>query len=109
MKLKISSLAANANVAHLSYAGDPITGDNCNLGTIAIIVNLWHEWKNIKCMVKKGGRIERDTGRQKLGVITGDNCKTGIHISFCSGVKISAGCMTLLGEAVKRDLIKNNF
>ncbi len=103
VEIKNSFIGDNTNVAHLSYVGDSIIGDNCNLGAGTITANLRHDWKNIKCMVK--GEL-KDTSRQKLGVIMGDNCKTGIHTSFYSGVKIGAGCMTLPGEVVKRDLIK---
>ncbi len=101
VEIKNSIIGDNTNVAHLSYVGDSIIGDNCNLGAGTITANLRHDWKNIKCMVK--GEL-KDTGRQKLGVIMGDNCKTGIHTSFGPGVKISACCMTLPGEIVKRDV-----
>jgi len=106
VEIKNSIIGDNTNVAHLSYVGDSIIGDNCNLGGGAITANLRHDWKNIKCMIK--GEL-KDTGRQKLGVIMADNCKTGIHTSFYPGVKINPGCMTLPGEIVKRDLEKNNF
>lgn len=103
VEIKNSIIGDNTNVAHLSYVGDSIIGDNCNLGGGTITANLRHDWKNIKCMVK--GEL-KDTGRQKLGVIMGDNCKTGIHTSLYPGVKINPGCMTLPGEVVKRDLEK---
>ncbi|MFH1049039.1 MAG: bifunctional sugar-1-phosphate nucleotidylyltransferase/acetyltransferase [Patescibacteria group bacterium] len=106
VEIKNSIIGDNTNVAHLSYVGDSIIGDNCNLGAGTITANLRHDWKNIKCMVK--GEL-KDTGRQKLGVIMGDNCKTGIHTSLYPGVKIGAGCMTLPGEIVKKDLTDNNF
>lgn len=106
VEIKNSIIGDNTNVAHLSYVGDSIIGDNCNLGGGTITANLRHDFKNIKCMIK--GEL-KDTGRMKLGVIMGDNCKTGIHTSLFPGVKINAGCMTLPGEIVKRDLIKNNF
>ncbi len=106
VEIKNSIIGDCTNIAHLSYVGDSIIGDNCNLGAGTITANLRHDWKNIKCMVK--GEL-KDTGRQKLGIIMGDNCKTGIHTSFYPGVKINSGCMTLPGEIVKRDLEKNNF
>lgn len=106
VEIKNSIIGDNTNIAHLSYVGDSIIGDNCNLGGGTITANLRHDWKNIKCMIK--GEL-KDTGRQKLGVIMGDGCKTGIHTSLYPGVKINPGCMTLPGEIVKRDLEKNNF
>lgn len=106
VEIKNSIIGDNTNVAHLSYVGDSIIGNNCNLGAGTITANLRHDWKNIKCMIKNE---LKDTGRQKLGVIMGDNCKTGIHTSLYPGVKINAGCMTLPGEIIKRDLVENNF
>jgi UDP-N-acetylglucosamine diphosphorylase / glucose-1-phosphate thymidylyltransferase / UDP-N-acetylgalactosamine diphosphorylase / glucosamine-1-phosphate N-acetyltransferase / galactosamine-1-phosphate N-acetyltransferase len=106
VEIKNSIIGDNTNVAHLSYVGDSIIGDNCNLGAGTITANLRHDWKNIRCMVK--GEL-KDTGRQKLGVIMGDNCKTGVHTSLFPGIKINSGCMTLPGEVVKRDPEKNNF
>ncbi len=104
VEIKNSIIGDNTNVAHLSYVGDSIIGDNCNLGAGTISANLRHDWKNIKCMIN--GEL-KDSGRQKLGFIMGDGCKTGIHTSFYPGIKISAGCITLPGEAVKRDLENN--
>lgn len=103
VEIKNSIIGDNTNVAHLSYVGDSIIGDNCNLGAGTITANVRHDGKNIKCMIK--GEL-KDTGRQKLGVIMGDNCKTGIHTSIYPGVKINPGCMTLPGEIIKRDLEK---
>ncbi len=101
VEIKNSIIGDNTNVAHLSYVGDSIIGDNCNFGAGTITANLRHDGKNIKCMIK--GEL-KDTGRKKLGVIMGDNCKTGIHTSLGPGVKINSGCMTMPGEVVKRDL-----
>lgn len=103
VEIKNSIIGDNSNVAHLSYVGDSVIGDNCNLGAGTITANLRHDGKNIKCMIK--GEL-KDTGRKKLGVIMGDNCKTGINTSLYPGVKIGEGCMILPGEVVKRDLEK---
>ncbi len=101
VEVKNSIVGNNTNILHLSYVGDSVIGDNCNLGAGTITANLRHDRKNIRCIVKEE---LKDTGRQKLGVIMGDNCKTGIHTSFYPGVKMGSGCTTLPGEIVKRDL-----
>jgi bifunctional UDP-N-acetylglucosamine pyrophosphorylase/glucosamine-1-phosphate N-acetyltransferase len=101
VEIKNSVIGDNTNVAHLSYIGDSIIGDNCNIGAGTITANLRHDWKNIKCMIKNE---LKDTGRKKLGIIMGDNCKTGIHTSFFPGVKINPGCMTLPGDIIRKDL-----
>lgn len=106
VEIKNSIIGNNTNVAHLSYVDDSIIGENCNLGAGTITANLRHDCKNIRCIIKEK---LKDTGRQKLGIIMGDNCKTGIHTLFYPGVKINPGCITLPGEIIKRDLLKNNF
>lgn len=103
VEIKNSIIGERTNVAHLSYVGDSIIGDDCNLGGGTITANLRHDFKNVRCMIK--GEL-KDTGRQKLGVIMGDNCKTGINNSIYPGVKIDAGTLTLPGDIIKRDLIK---
>jgi UDP-N-acetylglucosamine diphosphorylase / glucose-1-phosphate thymidylyltransferase / UDP-N-acetylgalactosamine diphosphorylase / glucosamine-1-phosphate N-acetyltransferase / galactosamine-1-phosphate N-acetyltransferase len=102
VEIKNSIIGDNTNVAHLSYVGDSIIGDNCNLAGGTIMANLRHDGKSVRCMIK--GEL-KDTGRLKLGVIMGDNCKTGIHTSIYPGVKINPGYKTLPGDVVKRDLI----
>ncbi|MEK9135001.1 MAG: bifunctional sugar-1-phosphate nucleotidylyltransferase/acetyltransferase [Patescibacteria group bacterium] len=106
VEIKNSIIGDNTNVAHLSYIGDSIIGDNCNIGAGTITANLRHDWKNIKCMIRNE---LKDTGRVKLGIVMGDNCKTGINTSFFPGVKIDPECITFPGDIVKRDLIKNKL
>jgi bifunctional UDP-N-acetylglucosamine pyrophosphorylase/glucosamine-1-phosphate N-acetyltransferase len=103
VEIKNSIIGDNTNIAHLSYVGDSIIGDNCNLGAGTIVANLRHDDKNIKSMVN-GDLI--DSGRKKLGVIIGDNCKTGTHTSFYPGAKINPERWTLPGDVVKKDLKK---
>jgi bifunctional UDP-N-acetylglucosamine pyrophosphorylase/glucosamine-1-phosphate N-acetyltransferase len=105
VEIKNSIICDNTNIAHLSYVGDSIISNNCNLGAGTITANLRHDWKNIKCKIN-GNLI--DSGRKKLGVIMGDNCKTGTHTSFYPGIKINPECWTLPGNVVKKDLTGNN-
>jgi len=56
---------------------------------------------NIKMMVKG---IALDTGRRKLGVVMGDNVKTGIRTSFMPGVKVGANALVGANLMVERDL-----
>ncbi len=46
-----------------------------------------------------------DTGRRKFGTIIGEGVHTGIHTSIYPGRKIGAGCMTLPGDVVKKDVM----
>ena len=100
VEIKHSIIGDNTNVAHLSYIGDSVIGDNVNIGAGSITANLRFDEKKIGSTV--GGNIQ-DTGRNKLGVIIGDNCKIGINVSFYPGVKIGAEKQILPGEIIKED------
>ena len=100
VEIKHSIVGDNTNIAHLSYVGDSVIGDNVNVGAGSITANLRFNEKNVGSSVD--GNIQ-DTGRKKLGVIIGDNCKIGINVSFYPGVKIGAEKQILPGEIVKED------
>ena len=75
------------HVGHLSYVGDSVFGEKCNLGAGTIIANLRFDDGKIKMIIKDKAV---DTGRRKLGAIFGDNVKTGIKSLFMPGVKVGA-------------------
>ncbi|MEA1936785.1 MAG: bifunctional sugar-1-phosphate nucleotidylyltransferase/acetyltransferase [Patescibacteria group bacterium] len=101
VEIKSSIIGDCVNIAHLSYFGDSVIGDNVNIAAGNITANLRFDNKNIKSPVN--GDVQ-DTKRRKLGVIIGDNCKTGINISFYPGVKINPGSEIIPGKIVKRDI-----
>jgi bifunctional UDP-N-acetylglucosamine pyrophosphorylase/glucosamine-1-phosphate N-acetyltransferase len=70
------------NVPHNNYVGDSILGQECNLGAGTKVANLRLDGKNIIAILK-GRPI--DTGLRKLGVIMGDEVKTGINSSIDPG------------------------
>ncbi len=72
---------------HMNYVGDSIIGRRCNLGAGTNIANLRLDGKNI-AVVLRGEMV--DTGLKKLGVIMGDDVKTGINSSIDPG--------TIIGE-----------
>ncbi len=106
VEIKNSIIGDDSNVAHLSYVGDSVIGNNVNFGAGTVAANLRHDGKNVKCMIN-GNLV--DSGKMKLGILVGDNCKIGINNSFYPGVKIDSGFMTLPREVIKKDLIQNNF
>jgi bifunctional UDP-N-acetylglucosamine pyrophosphorylase/glucosamine-1-phosphate N-acetyltransferase len=101
VEIKNSILLAHTHVAHLSYLGDSILGENVNLGAGTISSNFRHDGKNHRTSVD--GTLV-DTGRHKFGTIIGDGVHTGIHTSIYPGRKIGAGATTLPGEIVKHDI-----
>ncbi|MCG3225193.1 MAG: NTP transferase domain-containing protein, partial [Candidatus Heimdallarchaeota archaeon] len=68
-EIKNSIIGDNTHVAHLSYVGDTIIGENCNFGAGTKTANLRLDKQVIPVNVK--GKRE-DSGRRKLGAIIGD-------------------------------------
>lgn len=94
-EVKNSILMDNVHVGHLSYVGDCIIGEGCNLGAGFISANLRFDKKTVKMRVR-GEKV--DTGRVKMGVVMGDNVLTGVGAVFMPGVTI--GCNSWIGPNV---------
>ncbi|MDD1752796.1 MAG: NTP transferase domain-containing protein [Methanotrichaceae archaeon] len=88
VEVKNSSIMDGTKIGHLSYVGDSVIGENCNFGAGTIVSNLRHDGANIKSFIK-GQRI--DSERRKLGVIMGDDVKTGINTTILPGTVIESG------------------
>jgi bifunctional UDP-N-acetylglucosamine pyrophosphorylase/glucosamine-1-phosphate N-acetyltransferase len=103
-EIKNSIIMDNVHVGHLSYVGDSILGENCNLGAGTITANYRLDGGTIKMVVKD--RVV-DSGRTKLGAVLGDNVKAGINALFMPGVKV--GCNSWIGPnvVVHRDVLAN--
>ena len=86
-EVKNSILMERSKAPHHNYVGDSILGRNCNLGSGTKIANLRHDGASIYVIIR-GERV--DSGLHKLGVILGDDVKTGINASLNVG--------TILGE-----------
>lgn len=84
-EIKNSIIMDKAHIGHLSYVGDSIIGEECNLGAGTIVANYRFDAKTIKTVIKDE---VVDTERTKLGVILGDRVKTGINTLFMPGVKV---------------------
>ncbi len=100
-EVKNTILMEKAAVPHLSYVGDSIIGERCNLGAGTITANLRFDHKNVK-MTVKDKRV--DTGHRKLGMVMGDDCQTGVNVSFHPGVKVGAGAWIAPGVTVDKDV-----
>lgn len=103
-EIKGSIIMDNAHIGHLSYVGDSIIGEKCNLGAGTITANFRFDGKTVKMMVK--GRVV-DSGRRKLGAILGDGVKTGINALFMPGVKVGINTWVGPNLTVSRDLPSN--
>jgi bifunctional UDP-N-acetylglucosamine pyrophosphorylase/glucosamine-1-phosphate N-acetyltransferase len=84
-EIKNSLILNQTHIGHMSYVGDSIIGALCNFGAGTITSNLRFDNKTVKVKVK--GKVI-DSGVRKLGVIIGDNVKTGIGVRFMPGIKV---------------------
>jgi bifunctional UDP-N-acetylglucosamine pyrophosphorylase/glucosamine-1-phosphate N-acetyltransferase len=83
VEIKNSIIMDRSKVPHLSYVGDSVIGEDCNLGAGTKVANLK---LNNKEIVVDG----KNTGRRKLGVIMGDGVETGINTSINVGTVIGS-------------------
>ena len=104
-EVKNSIIMDRAHVGHLSYVGDSILGERCNLGAGTILANYRFDAGGVKMVVK--GKVV-DSGRRKLGAILGDDVKTGVNSVLMPGVKVGAGSWVGANFMVERDLPANS-
>ena len=90
---------------HSGYFGDSIFGRGCRLGAGTITANVKIDRGEIKPRVK-GEKIS--TGLDSLGVIVGENTKTGIHCSLMPGVLIGSNCQIGPNSVVFENLEDNS-
>jgi len=100
-EIKNSVIMDNTHIGHLSYVGDSVTGENCNLGAGTVTANYRLDAGTIKMSVK--GKVV-DSGRRKLGVVLGDGVKAGINALFMPGVKVGSNSVVGPNVVVYRDL-----
>ncbi len=74
---------------HSGYFGDSIFGKGCRIGAGTITANVRIDRGEIKSIVK-GEKI--GTGLDSLGVVMGENSRTGINCSLMPGVLIGNNC-----------------
>jgi len=103
-EIKNSMLMDGTHVGHLSYVGDSIIGEKCNLGAGTITANYRLDGRTVKMMVKDK---TVDTERTKLGIVLGDNVKSGINALFMPGVKVGVNSWVGPNVVVDRDLASN--
>lgn len=101
VEVKSSIIGENTKIQHLSYVGDSIIGENCNVGAGTIFSNLRHDESNIKMTVSD--KVV-DTGRKKFGAIVGDNVKFGVGTIIYPGKRIWPNKSTLPGQKIEKDM-----
>ena len=89
------SIIGDQCLFHMNYIGDSIISNNCLFGAGTITANFRFDENNIKVVI---GDKKIDSGTNKLGIIMGDNCKTGINACLQPGIKV--GPQSIVGPNV---------
>ena len=100
VEIKNSIIMNKSNICHLSYVGDSVIGEGCNLGAGTITANVRHDGEQVMSMIK--GKLVASS-RTKLGCVMADGVHTGINTSIYPGRKFWPSTFTLPGEIVKKD------
>ncbi len=106
VEIKNSIIMDNCSINHLSYVGDSVVGEACNLGAGTITANHRHDDGNILSMVKE--KLV-NTERNKFGAILSDGVSTGIHTSIYPGRKLWPRMTTFPGDVIEKDLLTKDF
>ncbi len=101
-EIKNSIVMDHTCIQHLSYIGDSIIGEHCNFGAGTMVANLKFSDRTIRMRIKD--KLE-DTGRRKLGIVAGDNVRTGINSSIMPGVRIASGAIIPPGSLLSEDVM----
>ena len=84
VEVKKSQIGQDVKVSHLSYIGDSIIKNNCNIGAGAITCNY--------------------DGKNKNKTMIGENCFIGSNSSLVAPLKIKKGSLIGAGTVVNRDI-----
>ena len=105
-EIKNSIIMDKTHIGHLSYVGDSVIGEDCNLGAGTTVANFRLDGKTVKMLVKDE---VVNSERMKLGVILGDGVKTGINTLFMPGVKVGHNSWIGPNLVVNRDVPPKAF
>jgi len=100
-EIKNSIIMDGTHIHHLSYVGDSIIGERCNLGAGTVVANVKFSDRNVQMRLRD--KLE-DSGLRKLGVFTGDDVKTGVNSSIMPGVRIASGATVPAGSVISEDI-----
>jgi bifunctional UDP-N-acetylglucosamine pyrophosphorylase/glucosamine-1-phosphate N-acetyltransferase len=104
-EVKNSIVMQKSHIPHHNYVGDSIIGSDCNFGSGTKVANLRLDDGPVKVTLK-GKRVS--SGRRKLGVIIGDDVKTGINATLDVGTIIFSGSRIGPGAHASGTIGKNS-
>lgn len=92
-----------SNKAHDGFIGDAVVGEWCNLGGGTTASNLKNDYGEIKLWNYAVQRFER-TGRQFVGLVMGDHCKTGVNCMINTATVLGVG-VNIHGSGFPRNFV----
>jgi bifunctional UDP-N-acetylglucosamine pyrophosphorylase/glucosamine-1-phosphate N-acetyltransferase len=98
VEVKNSIVMDHTKIPHLSYVGDSVIGERCNFGAGTKVANLRLDEKEVMVVVDGA---KTGSGRRKLGVIMGDDVKTGINATIDVGTIIGEGTFIGIGALAR--------
>lgn len=104
VEIKNSIISQGSRICPLSYIGDSIIGENCNLSAGTILANLRFDGKNIYSVIKDK---KIDTQRKKFGAVLGSKVKTGINVFIMPGVLVEANSIIAPHSLIKENIFNN--
>jgi bifunctional UDP-N-acetylglucosamine pyrophosphorylase/glucosamine-1-phosphate N-acetyltransferase len=104
-EVKNSIIMDGSHIPHHNYVGDSIIGSGCNFGSGTKVANLRLDDGPVPVTLK-GMKVS--SGRRKLGVIVGDDVKTGINSTLDAGTIIYSGTRIGPGAHASGTIGKNS-
>ena len=98
VELKNTVVMDHTKIPHLSYVGDSVFGERCNFGAGTKVANLRLDEKEVMVVIDG---VRTGSGRRKLGVIMGDDVKTGINATIDVGTVIGEGTFIGMGAVAR--------
>lgn len=89
VEIKNSTIGKNSKVSHMSYVGDAVVGENCNIGCGVIFANY--------------------NGKQKNKIVIGNNCFIGSNCNLIAPLNIADNTYICAGTTVTKDTNINDF
>ncbi|MCU0798795.1 MAG: sugar phosphate nucleotidyltransferase [Candidatus Thermoplasmatota archaeon] len=104
-EVKNSIVMDGTHIPHHNYVGDSIIGERCNLGSGTKVANLRLDEGPVPVTIK-GKKVS--SGRRKLGVIMGDDVKTGINATIDAGCMVHSGARIGPGARAKGTVLRDS-
>jgi len=91
---------------HTNYVGDSVVGNNVSMGSGTVTANLRLDDGEIQSIIKEE---KINTGRNKLGVLVGDNVRIGVNASTMPAIKIGSDSFIAAGIVLTQDIPARSF